>query len=141
MKVKLIRFTKWFFGIIICLFVLITLLIYVYRDRICGIVITEANKYLTVPVSTSTVELSFWGSFPNLSVDFNNVFIQDALPNSSKRDTLLYSERIRLKFNPLDLWNKNYHIKAIEISPGTLNIKIKANKIRSICFYLQQCSN
>lgn len=124
MKVKLIRFTKWFFGIIICLFVLITLLIYIYKDRICGIVITEANKYLTVPVSTSTVELSFWGSFPNLSVDFNNVFIQDALPNSSKRDTLLYSERIRLKFNPLDLWNKNYHLKAIEISPGTLNIKI-----------------
>ena len=82
------------------------------------------NKHLTVPVAASSIELTFWGSFPNLSVDFNNVFIQDADPKSTARDTLLYTDRIRLKFNPIDLWNKNYHIKAIEISPGTLNLKI-----------------
>jgi hypothetical protein len=124
MKTKLLRFSKWFFGILICFFCLITLIIYLFKDRICGIVIAEANKYLTVPVAASSVELTFWGSFPNLSVDFNNVFIQDATPKSTPRDTLLYSERIRLKFNPMDLWNKNYHLKAIEISPGTLNLKI-----------------
>lgn len=124
MKAKILRLSKWFFGILIFLFFLITLLIYFFKDRICGIVISEANKYLTVPVSTSKVDLTFWGSFPSLSVDFNNVFIQDADPKSTRRDTLLYTDRIRLKFNPMDLWNKNYHIKAIEISPGTLNLKI-----------------
>ena len=91
MKTKLLRFSKWFFGILICFFCLITLIIYLFKDRICGIVIAEANKYLTVPVAASSVELTFWGSFPNLSVDFNNVFIQDATPKSTPRDTLLYS--------------------------------------------------
>ncbi|MEN9913952.1 MAG: hypothetical protein RL528_688, partial [Bacteroidota bacterium] len=124
MKTKLIRFAKWFFGIIFTLIFLISGIIYLFKDRICGLVITEVNQYLTVPVAASSVELTFWGSFPNLSVDFNNVFIQDADPKSTRRDTLLFTDRIRLKFNPIDLWNKNYHIKAIEISPGTLNLKI-----------------
>ena len=124
MKTKLIRFAKWFFGIIFTLIFLISGIIYLLKDRICGLVITEVNQYLTVPVAASSVELTFWGSFPNLSVDFNNVFIQDADPKSTARDTLLYTDRIRLKFNPIDLWKKNYHIKAIEISPGTLNLKI-----------------
>ncbi|NBP74920.1 MAG: hypothetical protein EBU61_02665, partial [Crocinitomicaceae bacterium] len=124
MKTKLIRMTKWFFGILFALFILITGLVYLFKDRICGLVVTEVNKHLIVPVAACSVELTFWGSFPNLSVDFNNVFIQDADPKSTRRDTLLYTDRIRLKFNPIDLWNKNYHIKAIEISPGTLNLKI-----------------
>ena len=124
MKIKLIRITKWFFGILFAIIFLISGLIYLFKDRICGLVITEVNQYLTVPVAASSVELTFWGSFPNLSVDFNNVFIQDAYPKSTQRDTLLYTDRIRLKFNPIDLWNKNYHIKAIEISPGALNLKI-----------------
>ena len=124
MKTKLIRITKWFFGILFALFILISGLVYLFKDRICGLVVTEVNKHLTVPVAASSVELTFWGSFPNLSVDFNNVFIQDADPKSTRRDTLLYTDRIRLKFNPIDLWNKNYHIKAIEISPGALNLKI-----------------
>ena len=124
MKTKLILITKWFFGILFALFILISGLVYLFKDRICGLVVTEVNKHLTVPVAASSVELTFWGSFPNLSVDFNNVFIQDADPKSTQRDTLLYTDRIRLKFNPIDLWNKNYHIKAIEISPGTLNLKI-----------------
>ena len=114
MKTKLIRFSTWFFGIIFTLIFLISGIIYLFKDRICGLVITEVNQYLTVPVAASSVELTFWGSFPNLSVDFNNVFIQDADPKSTRRDTLLYTDRIRLKFNPIDLWNKNYHIKKVK---------------------------
>jgi hypothetical protein len=119
-----IKIGKWVAGIVLGLVLLITILLYAFKDKICGVVIAEVNTYLKVPVSVSDVDLAFWGSFPNLSVDFNNVYIQSAYDHASKHDTLLYSERIRLKFNPLDLWNKNYHVKAIEISPGTLQLKI-----------------
>jgi uncharacterized protein YpmS len=139
MKTKLIRITKWFFGILFALFILISGLVYFFKDRICGLVVTEVNKHLTVPVAASSVELTFWGSFPNLSVDFNNVFIQDAYPKSTRRDTLLYTDRIRLKFNPIDLWNKNYHIKVIEISPGTLNLKI--NEKGEVNYMIFKASN
>ncbi|MGS7457676.1 hypothetical protein, partial [Mycobacterium tuberculosis] len=62
--------------------------------------------------------------FPNLSLDFNEVFIQDAYPNSTELDTLLYTEQIRLKFNPIDIWKENYHVKKIDIQPGTLQLKV-----------------
>ena len=138
MKTKLIRITKWFFGILLSLFLIISLIIYLYKDQICQLVISEVNKSLTVPLKVSEVDLVFWGTFPNLSVDLKNVSIQDALPKSTIRDTLLYSERIRLKFNPLDLWNKNYHIKAIEISPGKLNLKVDAQGLENYMIFKEK---
>ena len=124
MKTRLLRIAKWVFGILISLFLLITISIYLFKDKIIGVVVSQINTSLNAPVDVKKVDISFWGSFPNLSVDFEHVFIKDAYPNKSTKDTLLYSDRIRLKFNPIDLWNKNYHVKAIEISPGTLQIRV-----------------
>lgn len=119
-----LKISKWIVGIILSIVLLISGSLYLFKDRIIGVVISEVNTHLKVPVSVSEVDLAFWGSFPNLSIDFKNVYIQDAFENAAFRDTLLFTERIRLKFNPVDLWNKNYHVKAIEISPGTLNLRI-----------------
>lgn len=124
MKTRLFRIAKWFFGILFSLFLLITISVYLFKDKIIAIVVSEINTHLNVPVDVKKVDIAFWGSFPNLSVDFEHVFIKDALPKANLKDTLLYSDRIRLKFNPIDLWNKNYHVKEIEISPGTLQIKM-----------------
>jgi hypothetical protein len=118
------KISKWIVGIVLSIVLLISASLYLFKDRIIGVVINEVNTHLNVPVSVGEVDLAFWGSFPNLSVDFKQVYIQDAFKNSTKKDTLLYTERIRLKFNPIDLWNKNYHVKAIQISPGTLQLKI-----------------
>ena len=118
------KISKWIVGIVLSIVLLISASLYLFKDRIIGVVINEVNTHLKVPVSVKEVDLAFWGSFPNLSVDFKEVYIQDAFKNSTKKDTLLYTERIRLKFNPIDLWNKNYHVKAIQILPGTLQLKI-----------------
>lgn len=120
------RILKWILGILLGLFLLITICMYLFKDKIIGIVVSEVNKTLNAPVAVKNVDLAFWGSFPNLSVDFNEVYIQDAFPNQKPKDTLLYSERIRLKFNPIDLWNKNYHVKAVQVYPGTLKVKINS---------------
>jgi len=121
---SVLKIVKWLTGIALGLVLIISGGLYIFKDRIVGVVITEVNTYLKVPVSVSEVDLAFWGSFPNLSIDFKHVYIQDAYESVSYRDTLLYTERIRLKFNPLDIYNKNYHVKAFEISPGTLNLRI-----------------
>lgn len=123
-KKRLIQIAKWFTGIILGFVLLVTVVLYVFKDDICGLVISEVNKSLKVPVSVSDVDLAFWGSFPRLSVDFKDVFIQDSFEGSTKLDTLLYSKRIRMKFNPMDLWRENYTLKSIEISPGTLKLKV-----------------
>jgi len=128
-KKVLIRIAKWFSGIILGLVLLITIVLYIYKDEICGLVITEVNKHLKTKVSVSEVDLAFWGSFPRLSVDFKDVFIQDTFEGSTKLDTLIYSKRIRMKFNPMDLWRENYTLKSIEISPGTLKLKVNKDGI------------
>ncbi len=123
-KKRLLRIAKWFFGIVISLVLIISTGLYFFKDEICGLVINEVNQYLNTEVSVSEVDLTFWSTFPNLSVDFNEVFIKDAIEGATKYDTLLYSDQIRMKFNPMDIWRENYTIKKIEISPGTLKLKV-----------------
>ena len=87
--------------------------LYFFKDEICAFVIQEVNQHLKAKVKVQEVDLSFWGSFPNVSVDFNEVFIQDSYKNANEYDTLLYSEKVRLKFNASDIWNEIYDVKEI----------------------------
>tara|TARA_R110002072_G_scaffold238939_1_gene396620 strand:+ start:5671 stop:8337 length:2667 start_codon:yes stop_codon:yes gene_type:complete len=123
-KKRIVKISKWVVGITFSLFLFISLVLYFFKDDIINIVIKEMNSHLNTKVEVAEVDLAFWGSFPNLSVDFNSVFIKDSYVNSSNLDTLLYSEKIRLKFNPMDLWRENYTVKSIEISDGTLKMKV-----------------
>jgi len=127
MKQRLLKIAKWFAITLVSIFLLITAGLYFFKDEICGVVIEEVNKHLKAQVSVSEVDLTFWASFPNLSVDFNNVFIQDSYAKSTNRDTLLFSERVRLKFNPMDIWNEKYTVKSLEINPGTIQLKVNAS--------------
>lgn len=123
-KKWLVRSLKWFFGILLTLVLLITFLLYVFKDDIIDYAISEINKTLKTEVHVDEIDVTFWGTFPNLSLDFNQVFIQDAFPYSTKKDTLLYTEQVRLKFNPMDIWNEKYNVKKIDIRPGTLKLKV-----------------
>ncbi|MBU2018537.1 MAG: AsmA-like C-terminal region-containing protein [Bacteroidetes bacterium] len=92
--------------------------LYLMRDKIIGVVVSAVNKNLTTPVQVEELTLTFWSSFPNLSVDFNHVYIADATTQTTVADTLFYSDRIRLKLNPFDVLKKNYEVREIEIFPG-----------------------
>lgn len=127
MNTRVKKILKWFLGTVLGILLLITGSLYVLQDKICGVVVNELNAHLAAKVGVSKVSLSFWGSFPNLSVDFNDVYIQDSFSDSGPKDTLLYSERIRFKFNPLAIWKEDYTVKSIEISPGAIHIKVKPN--------------
>lgn len=123
MKTALRIFLKWVLIPLLSLCFIITATVYFFKDRICGVVLTEVNTHLKSPIQVSSMDLAFWGSFPNLSVDFEQIFIQDALPNARKTDTLFYSEKVRLSFNPLDIYHGKYHIKTIKVAPGKLSIR------------------
>jgi hypothetical protein len=124
MKRRLIKIGIWFFGTLFSLMLIITILLYIFKDEICGYAVQELNKHLKTPVTVSEVDLTFWRTFPNLSIDFNKVFIKDALPQATKNDTLLCTEQIRFKFNPIDIWYEDYKVQSVEIQPGTLKFKV-----------------
>lgn len=123
-KKRILKICKWFFGTILSLFLLISLLLWVFKDDICQLAIDQVNKHLNTKVTVSEVDLTFWSTFPNLSVDFNHVFIQDASPGSTNRDTLLFTEKIRCKVNPFDVWREEYKVKSLEIFPGVMNLRV-----------------
>ena len=118
------RILKWFFGTILALVLLISGALYIFEDDIIDYAVSEINSHLKAEVQISKVELSFWSTFPDLSINFSDVFIQDALPNSTYKDTLLYSEMIQLKFDPLEIWDENYNLKKCSVSKGTLQLKV-----------------
>jgi hypothetical protein len=124
MKKRIVKISLWFIGILMSIFLLITSGIYFFKDEICGVVIQEINKNLKAQVAVSEVDLTFWGTFPKLAVDFNHVLIKDTYKNHTGKDTLLYSDQIRLKFNVNDIWNEKYVVQSIEVDPGTLKMKV-----------------
>ncbi len=123
-KKRILKILKWFFGTLLSLFLLITFLLYIFKDDICQMAISEVNKHLKAKVTVSDVDITFWSTFPNLSIDFNHVFIMDAKDGATKRDTLLYTDMIRCKVNPFDVWREEYKVKSLEIHPGVLNLRV-----------------
>lgn len=126
-KKRIFRIVKWFVGITVGLMLLITGGIYYFKDEIIGMVLDEVNAHLKAKVKIDNVDIAFWSSFPNLSVDFNGVFIPDTYEGATDKDTLFYSEKIRLRFNPMDMWREEYRLKRIDLYPGTLKLKVNEN--------------
>jgi hypothetical protein len=127
MKTFLRISVKWIFIPLLSICVLISGLVFFLKDRICGLVLTEVNTHLNVPLKVSDMDLVFWSSFPNLSVDFEHLFIQESLPNSQVSDTLFYTNQLRLTFNPWDIYQGKYHVKRVRVKPGKLTIRYDAS--------------
>lgn len=118
------RTIKWFFGTLVSLILLVSVVIYFFKDDLINYAIGEINKHLQAKIEVGSIDITFWKTFPNVSLDFGHVFVQDALPDATRKDTLLYTDLIRLKFNPIDVWNEKYDVKSISVAPGTLKLKI-----------------
>jgi uncharacterized protein involved in outer membrane biogenesis len=112
-KEKLIKGLKWSLISMVSIVLLTTLLIYLFQDRICNAVISEVGKQFKEPVYFESADVTFWSTFPNLAINLNEVKVNDAFPNEKSQGKLLKAERIRMVFNPIDLWKENYHIRFV----------------------------
>ena len=119
----LFKILKWSLGIATGIVLLISASLYFFKDHICQLVLNELNNELIEPIQVSDVDLVFWGSFPNLSVDLKGVYIKDKFSTKNHTDTLLSADNIRMRFNPIDLWNEQYNIKYLEVSNGVTKLK------------------
>lgn len=113
---------RWLKRILVILLVLctsISLVLYLFEDKIIRKVVAQANTYLKVPVTVDQIQVHFWRTFPRISVAFERVQIADPL---QKKDTLLAAEQISLRFNPFDLLSGSYHIQQISIANGAARL-------------------
>jgi len=126
-KTKIWKIIKWTLVSITSLVLLLTLLLYIFEDKICNAVLLEVGKEFREPVYFESADVTFWSTFPNLAVNINQVRINDAYISFKGNQQLLKAKRIRLVFNPWDLWKENYHIKVIEFKQGELNLRTATN--------------
>lgn len=111
-------------GSLVGLVVLISGGLYLFKDKIIAVVVSAANEQLNTKVQVKKIDLTFWKTFPNLSIEFDHIFIQDTYPEATAVDTLFYTEKLRLRMNPIKALQRNYTIDQIDLYPGTLQIKV-----------------
>jgi hypothetical protein len=117
-------FLKFLTLVFSILFVLIgssITLAYFYQNDIEQLVIKELNRVLIQPIEVEDVEISTVKNFPFTSIRLNNIMIVDCFGE----DTLINAQKIVLKFNAIDLYNKNYHIQEVELINGKASVYYK----------------
>ncbi len=110
--------------------ILIALLIsvYVFQDRIIQQFITEANKNLNTPVKIGKIDISLWGDFPNLAINFNDVYIEDSQRGNYP---LLTAAKVSFYLNPIEVWQGRYSVRGLQITDSETNLKISAEGVNN----------
>jgi len=132
-KQKLLKIAKWTGISLLGFFLLVSILLYAFREKIIQYVVREINQHLAAKVEVKKIDLTFWRTFPRVSVDFKEVLIFDTIQNTN--DTVFYSELVRLKFDALKLWNKKYELEEAQIFPGVAKLKVYEDERENYLFF------
>jgi len=95
--------------------------IFLFKDRIVQQFVAEANKHINTPIKIGQIEIATWQDFPNLSIVFNNVYVEDSHPGEYP---LLTADRISFSLNALEAWKGNYAIQGLTILNSETSLKI-----------------
>ena len=118
------RILKWIKVFIISFAIIlgaITAFVVLYEKEILQYFTQEINKKLTTDIHTSGLNLTFWETFPNISVKINDPVAMDAIPGST--DTLLKAESLYLSFDLISLAQKKYTINQLHIKNAVVKLK------------------
>ncbi|MCA6408553.1 MAG: AsmA family protein, partial [Cytophagales bacterium] len=95
--------------------------VFLFKDRILQQFINEANKSLNTPVKIGKIDLSVWQDFPNLSIVFTDVYVEDS---HSRSYPLLTAKKVSFSLHALEAWKGNYSVRGLQISDSETNLKI-----------------
>lgn len=99
-------------------------LVFVFKDKIIRQFIEEANKSLNTPVDIKQIDVSVFEKFPQLSIVFHGVSVEDSHPG---KYPLLTAKTISFQLNPIEVWKGIYVIKGLQISESETNLKLDKN--------------
>ena len=112
--------------LIVILFVLLLLggaigvgIAHVYQDEIEQLAVQNINEQLRTPIEVKDIEFSIIKKFPYASLELKKPHM--AL-DAFQKDTLLQAEKLYLKLNALDLYNKSYALQQLELQNGFARI-------------------
>jgi len=96
------------------------ILVNVYEEDIKAYALAEISSNLKSDISVKAVDLTLWGQFPQASLQFKDVIIDDTF---SDKDTLISAENIFLNFSLTDFIKGNYTVKEVFIENALISLK------------------
>ena len=91
------------------------------QDQLIDKILSEVNKSIQTPVEVSAIDINWWTDFPNISLRFQDVFIEESLERSSF--PLAKLEELALSFNTLDFLKGDYSFEKIILKRGEVTIR------------------
>jgi hypothetical protein len=97
--------------------------IYHYKDKLIQTVVNELNKGLNTKVTVEKIDITFWKTFPKVSIDFNRIKMRGSFLGDDSH--LLLAENLFLSFNALDIYRENYKISEATIENADIHLVIR----------------
>lgn len=94
---------------------------YYNQDQLIDKILSEVNKSIQTPVEVGAIDINWWTDFPNISLRFQDVFIEESLERSSL--PLAKLEELALSFNTLDFLKGDYSFEKIILKRGEVTIR------------------
>ncbi len=115
------KFILYLFLLLILLFASGSAYLYYNQDQLIDKILSEVNKSIQTPVEVGAIDINWWTDFPNISLRFQNVFIEESLERSSF--PLAKLEELALSFNTLDFLKGDYSFEKIILKRGEVTIR------------------
>lgn len=122
---KVLKFISYTFLGIVLLIGLAAYTVYLYQEHIIDLFIKESNKHLNTPVQVAQVKLSLFDKFPNVSISFQQVYVQESYPNSSA--PLAQAGMVYATFGIWEMLKGDYRVNRLYIEDASINLKINKN--------------
>ncbi|GMQ27359.1 AsmA-like C-terminal region-containing protein [Algoriphagus confluentis] len=127
-------------GIIAFFLILLTLLPFLFKDKIIARLDREIAKTVNAQVNydLEKIKISLWRKFPNLSVTVSDFSIIGNPP--FQQDTLLNLEELGINFNLISvLFDENPSLTSLELNGGSFYIKVLEDGIANYdIFYSEE---
>lgn len=110
---------------LLVLLALLTLSLYIisvrYGPELKARAVKEVNAYLAVPIEINEISLSIWAHFPRIALQLKGVESREEMVYESQPRSIIAKE-IALIFHPIELLQKKYRLRSIDLAEGELNL-------------------
>lgn len=113
-------------SLIVLFFATCFIIVFFYEQEIKDYIVAAINKNLRTEIKVDQINFTLLKKFPDASVEFSSVLMRSTKDlrkadfKDYKTDTLLSAKKIFLQFNILDIFNKRYKLKKIQIEKGRI---------------------
>jgi hypothetical protein len=99
---------------------------FLFQEQIIKRFLAEANEKLSTPVKISSIDVSVFRHFPQLSIVLTDVYVEDSHPGQYP---LLTAKRVSFQLNPIAVYQGNYTIRGVEIVDSETNLKVNRDGV------------